>query len=101
MQYLRDDRERRGSDVTDADRFEEKTKISLHRDEAIVLLHYLSRELWMQDEKRLMATFEHPAEAHGLHALLQELVRPLMDTGGPDSSAIHTRARGHLMNRFR
>jgi hypothetical protein len=85
--------------VTDTDRFDQKVAISLQRDEAIVLLHYLSREIWMQNEGRLNPSIEHPAEAHSLHALVQELLAPLMDTGGPDSAAIHARAKASLMNR--
>jgi hypothetical protein len=88
-------------DVTDNDRFDEKISLSLHRDEAIVLLHYLSREIWMQDEKRLTPSFQHPAEAHGLRALLQELVPPLTDVGGPDSASIHARACESFLNRHR
>jgi hypothetical protein len=91
----------RGRRVSETNRFDETVELSLRRDEAIVLLTYLSRELWMQDEKRLTPTFEHPAEAHALHAVLQELIPPLADTGDPDRPEIHARAKEHLMNRFR
>jgi hypothetical protein len=41
-------------------RFEEPISITLKRDEAIVLLWYLTRELWNEDERNLRASFVHP-----------------------------------------
>jgi hypothetical protein len=80
--------------------FERKITISLHRDEAIVLLVYLSRELWRHGESRLSPTFEDPAEPHCLRALLQELIPPLGDTGDPkDADAIIAAAQAHLLAR--
>src|SRR6516164_3409857 len=64
-------------------RFEEPVSVTLKRDEAIVLLWYLTRELWNEHQRNLRASFVHPAEAHSLKALLQELIPPLMDTGAP------------------
>lgn len=83
--------------------FNGKISISLHRDEAIVLYGYLTRELWgWAHEERLGATYDHPAESHAFHALLQELIVPLMDTGRPDEAdRIYEAAKEHLMNRFR
>jgi hypothetical protein len=81
--------------------FERKITISLHRDEAIVLLWYLSRELMMHAEERLAPTFQSPAEPHPLRALFQELIPPLIDTGEPkDSDAIYAAAKAHLLARF-
>ena len=53
------------------ERFDETIDLKLQRDEAIVLFWYLSREL---DKTHLDGSFIHPAEAHSLHALLQELI---------------------------
>jgi hypothetical protein len=78
-----------------------KINVSLQRDEAIVILWYLSRELWNHDAVRLTASFEHSAEPHGLHALLQELSLQLIDTGNPKhSDAIAQAARSHLVGRY-
>ena len=57
-------------------RFEEPVSVTLKRDEAIVLLWYLTRELWNEHERNLRASFVHPAEAHSLKARLQELILP-------------------------
>jgi hypothetical protein len=78
-------------------RFDESISVSLQRDEAIVLLWYLTREL---DTEKMQATFVHPAEPHSLHALVQELFVPLMDTGAPDAEGIEIAARDHLLRRF-
>ncbi len=78
------------------ERFDETVDLKLHRDEAIVLYWYLSREL---DRKNLDASFIHPAEPHSLHALLQELIPALIDTGGPDAAGIELAAREHLLQR--
>ena len=82
-------------------RFEEAVSIALRRDEAIVLLWYLSRELWNGGEKNLRPSFVHPAEPHGLHALLQELASALIDTGGPQATGIEHDARENLARRFK
>jgi hypothetical protein len=82
------------------DRFEADVTIKLKRDEAIVLFAYLSRELYgVPDEKNLRASFVHAAEVHGLLALNQELLRPLMDTGAPSAKGIEAAAREHLLQR--
>jgi hypothetical protein len=86
--------------MRDQGRFEEPISITLKRDEAIVLLWYLTRELWNEDERSLRESFVHPAEAHSLRALLQELIPPLMDTGAPDAAGIEIAARDHLLRRF-
>jgi hypothetical protein len=86
--------------VTVAQDFDAKINISLRRDEAIVLYWYLSREILMHGEARLRSSYENEAESHGLNALLQELIKHLMDTGGPDSETIHAAAVAHLMKRF-
>jgi len=79
--------------------FDRKIGLTLKRDEAIVLLWYLTRELW--GGERLTATCEHPAEPHALEALLQELVPKLTDTGEPaHADAIHVTAQEHLLKRF-
>ena len=81
-------------------RFDETVTIKLKRDEAIVLLFYLSRELYMvADEKNLSASFAHPAELHGLLALHQVLFPPLMDTGAPGAEGIELAAQEHLLAR--
>jgi hypothetical protein len=79
-----------------SERFDESIDLKLRRDEAIVLFWYLSREL---DKNSLDGSFVHPAEAHSLHALLQELIPPLIDTGGPDAVGIEVAAREHLLKR--
>ena len=81
-------------------RFEEPVSVTLKRDEAIVLLWYLTRELWNEHQRNLRASFVHLAEAHSLKALLQELIPPLMDTGAPDAAGIEIAARDHLLRRF-
>ena len=86
--------------TADRKRFDEKISITLQRDAAIVQLWYLTRELWNEGESKLYASFVHPAEPHGLHALLQELIHPLMDTGAPDAEGIEHAAREHLLSRF-
>ena len=78
------------------ERFDETIDLKLQRDEAIVLFWYLSREL---DKNNLDGSFIHPAEAHSLHALFQELIRPLIDTGSPDAAGIEVAAREHLLQR--
>jgi len=81
-------------------RFDETITITLKRDEAIVLLWYLSRELYgIADEKNLKASFVHAAELHGLLALHQELIPPLTDTGASGAEGIELAAREHLMSR--
>jgi hypothetical protein len=62
---------------------DEPVRLNLAADEAIVLLWYLSRELWNCNGERLATSTDHPAEIHALHALLQELIGPLMWTGDP------------------
>ena len=64
--------------------FDESVSLTLKRDEAIVLLWYLTRELRNENERNLQASFVHAAEPHGLEALLQELILPLKDTGARD-----------------
>jgi len=49
-------------------------------------------------ERRIVDAAKH-ADRDGLRALLQELLVPLMDTGGPDSDAIHASAKDNLMRR--
>lgn len=79
----------------------EKIAITLRRDEAIVLLWYLSREVWKARGERLRPTFEHPAEEHALEAALTALIPPLGDAGGPDdTTGIERAAREHLLRRF-
>ena len=79
--------------------FDAPVRLTLKRDEAIVLQWYLTRELWRAAPGGLQASFTHAAEAHGLEALLQELIPPLVDTGGPDADAIHRAACDHLLAR--
>jgi hypothetical protein len=79
-------------------RFDESISVSLKRDEAIVLLWYLTREVW--NETNLRASYVHPAERHSLESLIQELFPPLMDTGAPDAAGIEVAARDHLLRRF-
>jgi hypothetical protein len=85
-----------GGIVAEKFRFEEMINLRLHRDEAIVLLWYLSREL---DEDNLRDSFIHAAESHSLHALLQELIPALIDTGAPEAAGIEVAARKHLLQR--
>jgi hypothetical protein len=85
-----------GGVVTEKFRFQEMVNLRLHRDEAIVLLWYLSREL---DEDNLRDSFIHAAESHSLHALLQEVIPALIDTGAPETAGIEVAAREHLLQR--
>jgi hypothetical protein len=82
-------------------RFDDDITVKLKRDEAIVLFWYLTRELWNKNGETLQPSFVHEAESHSLHALMQELIRPLMDTGAPDAAGIEDAAREHLLNRHR
>ena len=86
--------------MSDKYRFDESITITLKRDEAIILLWYLTRELWAKEENKLTASFVHEAESHGLDALIQVLFRPLMDTGAPEAAGIEHAAREHLLQRF-
>ena len=83
----------------DHHRFDETITVTLKRDEAVVLLWYLTRELWNENKKNLRASFLHAAEPHGFEALLQELIPPLMDTGAPAAAGIENAARDHLLRR--
>jgi hypothetical protein len=84
--------------VTNDHRFDETITIELKRDEAIVLLLYLHRELYgVADEKNLRGSFVHAAEMHSLLCLHQELFRPLMDIGAPSAEGIELAAREHLL----
>ena len=82
-----------------AGEFDQTISIELKRDEAIVLLWYLTREIWNDEHRKLAASYIHPAEPHSLEALLQELVAPLADTGSPSAAGIELRAREHLLKR--
>jgi hypothetical protein len=82
------------------DRFDEKVTIDLRMDEAIVLLWYLSREIWNRGSSRLEGTFAHPAESHGVQALLQELATRLIHTGSESMRGIEQTARASLMRRY-
>ena len=86
-----------------SDRFslDQTVAITVRRDEAIVLYHLLSREIWSEDEARLKAICRNDAEAHALRALLQELVPPLIDTGGPDWDDSHAAAVESVIARHR
>jgi hypothetical protein len=91
--------------VTNDHRFDETITIELKRDEAIVLLLYLHRELYgVADEKNLRGSFVHAAEAHGLLALHQQLFPPLVDIGvnktAEEAEAIALAAREHLLKRY-
>ena len=81
--------------------FDEKVSIDLQMDEAVVLLWYLSREVWNRGMARLDGTFDHPAESHGVQALLQELARRLIHTGSERARGIEQAARESLMLRYR
>jgi len=81
--------------------FDAKLRITLRRDEAIVLQSFLARELWRSEPGGLQASFGHPAEEHSLEGLLQELIPQLTETGGPDGDALYEAATKHLMSRFR
>lgn len=80
-------------------RFDEKINLKLATDEAVVLLSFLSRELWNRNAERLAGSIEHPAEFHALHALLQELFPPLLWTGDPNAEDILPAARDSLLAR--
>jgi hypothetical protein len=73
---------------------EHLSRILLKRktDEAVVLLWFLSRELW-GSEGQVAGCTAHPAELHVLHSLLQELIPPLLWTGGVDADEICRAAR--------
>lgn len=79
-------------------RLNQPVRLNLATDEAVVMLWFLTRELW-GDQDRLAKCTEHPAEFHALHALLQELIQPLMWTGGTDSDEICRAARDSVMAR--
>ena len=81
------------------ERFDEKVTIDLRMDEAIVLLWYLSREVWNRGSSRLEGTFDHPAEGHGVQALLQELAVRLINTGSERMRGVEHAARESLMRR--
>jgi hypothetical protein len=85
--------------MSTANELDRKITFSLHHDESIVLYRFLSREIWQHDEARLRSAYENPAESHSLQALLQELVSPLMDTGGADADQIYAAAANHLLRR--
>jgi len=80
--------------------FDEEVIVNLRMDEAVVLLWYLSREVWNRGSVRLQGTFDHPAEHHSVQALLQELAVRLIHTGGKESSQIEQAARESLMHRY-
>ena len=85
--------------MTNDHRFDETITIKLKRDEAIVLFVYLHRELYgVADGKNLKASFVHEAELHGLLALHQELLPPLIDVR-PSAEGIELAAREHLLKR--
>lgn len=86
--------------MTSKERFDEKVTIDLRLDEAIVLLGYLTREVWGRGLSRLKGTFEHPAESHGVQALLQELFAPLVYTGTERFQGIADEARESVMRRY-
>ena len=80
--------------------FDEKVSINLRMDEAVVLLWFLSREVWNCGSARLEGTFDHQAEHHSVQALLQELTVSLIHTGGKEASQIEEAARESLMRRY-
>jgi hypothetical protein len=82
----------------DPTRFTEPVLLTLKTDEAVVLLWFLSRELW-GDEGRVAGCTAHPAELHVLHSLLQELIQPLFWTGGADADEICRVARQTVLAR--
>jgi hypothetical protein len=81
-------------------RFDETVTINLQLDEAIVLLAYLVREVWGRGSSRLEGTYDHPAETHGVQALLQELFNPLVYTGTERFRGIEDAARESVMHRY-
>jgi hypothetical protein len=81
--------------------FDAEVKLTLHRDEAIVLYWFLSREFLSNDGERLKPAFDHPSEEHSLLGVLHELMPALVDTSDPEhADQIHSDARTHLMKRF-
>ncbi|MGE3643613.1 MAG: hypothetical protein AB7F96_07140 [Beijerinckiaceae bacterium] len=80
--------------------FSRDVTVTLPRDEAIALLWYLTRELWREGQTPMRATFENRAEPHVLEALLQELIHPLLDTGGEEGGAIHAAAIARVIQRY-
>ncbi len=86
--------------MTDShDRLGGNVTVDLRMDEAVVLLWYLSREVWNHNLSRLAATFDHPAERHGIQSLLQELATRLIHTGSERMDGIEDVARESLMRR--
>ena len=81
-------------------RLDETVTLKLKADEAIVLGYFLSREIWNRGEDRLAHCIEHPAEAHALRSLLQELAPTLIQTGGPDADESNSAARDALLARY-
>ena len=81
--------------------FTQKITLALPRDEAIVLLWHLTRELWGNHGGPLSRSFTNDAEAHALEGLLQELIQPLIDTGGENGEAIHAQAVRRVIDRYR
>ncbi len=59
----------------------------------------ISREVWNHNLSRLAATFDHPAERHGIQSLLQELATRLIHTGSERMDGIEDVARESLMRR--
>lgn len=51
-----------------AGEFDQTITMNMKRDEAIVLLWYLSRASWNKDEREPVPTFVHLAEVHSLEA---------------------------------
>jgi len=87
--------------VTYDPRLDETITLKLKRDEAIVLLWYLTRELWKKDDdNNLSDSFVHAAEPHSLDALIQVLFPPLSDTGAPEAEGVELAAREHLLKRY-
>ena len=80
--------------------FDEKVSINLRMGEAVVLLWYLSREVWNRGSARLEGTFDPPAEHHSVQGLLQELAARLILTGGKEVSQIEQATRESLMRRY-
>jgi hypothetical protein len=79
---------------------EEPAWLQLSPDEALVLFAFLTRELWSREEARIGTCLEHPAEAHALHALLQELIPTTLWAGDPNApSTVFAEARERLLAR--
>ena len=83
-----------------ADDLDAYLKITLRRDEAIVLQAFLARELMRSEPGRLHALCAHPAEELSLEGLLHELIPHLTETGGPGGDALYEAAVKHLIARF-